>query len=497
MAGRAAPKHAKAPAGPLERAAEAVVPRRLGSSFRWLMASSWVTNTSDGIALAAGPLLVASETDSPELVAASVLLQRLPFVLFGLYAGVLADRLHRRRLLVVVNLLRTLVLAILATVIWSGEVSIAAVLVAMFLLGTAETFADTTTMTLLPMMVHKRDLGIANARLYVGVIVANQLAGPPIGALLFTAGRALPFATQAVLLALGVVLVSRIAVSAPVRTGESSHARRDVAEGIRWLWGHPPIRTLTLTIVFFNITYGAAWSVLVLYTDERLGLGEIGFGLVATMGALGGILGTSAYGWLERRFSLGDIMRVGLIIETLTHLVLAVTTRPAVALATFFVFGAHAFVWGTTANSIRQRAVPMEFQGRVGSVYMMGVVGGLALGAIVGGALAGRWGITAPFWFAFVGSAVLLAALWGQLAHIAHVDAESMEPDDPDDPGIPVGPVAPVAPVAEADPAGTHGVAHHRVHARADGEHPDDVVDLRDGERALADQHPDPTPAGK
>src|SRR5690606_10731439 len=161
-------------------------------------------------------------------------------------AGVLADRLHRRRILVLVNLLRTAVLVILATVIVSGQVDITAVLVAMFLLGTAETFADTTTMTLLPMLVAKRDLGIGNARLFVGVIVANQLAGPPIGALLFTAGRAWPFATQAVLVALSVLLISRIALSAPVRTGERSPARRDVAEGIRWLWGHPPIRTLTL-----------------------------------------------------------------------------------------------------------------------------------------------------------------------------------------------------------------------------------------------------------
>lgn len=431
---RYVPRHAKGAArtaGPVARAVEAVVPGRLGRSFRWMMASSWATNTSDGIALAAGPLLVASETDSPELVAASVLLQRLPFVLFGLYAGVLADRLDRRRLLVVVNLLRTAVLAILAAVIWSGEVNIAAVLVAMFLLGTAETFADTTTMTLLPMMVDKRDLGIGNARLYVGVIVANQMAGPPIGALLFTAGRALPFVTQGVLLALGALLISRIAVSAPVRTGERSHLRRDVAQGVRWLWGHPPIRTLTLTIVFFNITYGAAWSVLVLYTDQRLGLGEVGFGLITTVGAVGGLVGTSAYGWLERRYALSSIMRVGLVIETLTHLVLAVTTTPSVALVTFFVFGAHAFVWGTTANSIRQRAVPEAFQGRVGSVYMMGVVGGLALGAVVGGALAGRWGITAPFWFAFVGSAVLLAALWRQLVHIAHADGD----DDGDDDG--------------------------------------------------------------
>ena len=112
--------------------------------------------------------------------------------------------------------------------------------------------------------------------------------------------------------------------------------------------GQPAVRTLTLTIVTFNVTFGAAWSVLVLYATQRLGLGAVGFGLLTTVGAAGGIVGTASYDWLERHASLATIMRVGLIIETFTHLGLALTTTRWVAMAIMFVFGAHAFVWGTT-----------------------------------------------------------------------------------------------------------------------------------------------------
>ena len=116
-------------------------------------------------------------------------------------------------------------------------------------------------------------------------------------------------------------------------------------------------------------------------------------------------------------------MRAGLIIETVTHITLAVTRTPAVALVMFFVFGMHEAAWGTTAITIRQRAVPADFQGRVGSVYMAGVYGGLVIGAALGGVMASLWGITSPFWFAFVGSAIILVLIWRQLSHIAHPSA--------------------------------------------------------------------------
>jgi MFS family permease len=406
----------------VNRVIEAIAPARMGRSFRWLLASSWTTNIGDGLALASGPLLIASQTHEPFLVASAVLLQRLPWLLLGLHAGALADRLDRRALVVAVNFARALVLGALAMTILTGVVSIVVVLGAMFLLGVAEVFADTTTGTLLPMVVDKADLGIGNARIMAGMITANQMVGPPIGAALFAAGMAFPFVVQAVCVALGAVLVSHMVIPPVPRPSAPTHVRQDIREGFRWTWQHAPVRTLTLAIVTFNVTFGAAWSVLVLYSIKVLDMGSVGFGMLTSVGAVGGLLGTAAYDWLERRFSLAWIMRVGLIIETVTHLALAVNTSFVVALVIMFVFGAHAFVWGTTSRTVRMRAVPTEFQGRVGSVYLVGVFGGLVVGSGIGGVIAGLWGVTAPFWFAFVGSGVILVLIWRQLEHIAHAD---------------------------------------------------------------------------
>jgi predicted MFS family arabinose efflux permease len=115
-------------------------------------------------------------------------------------------------------------------------------------------------------------------------------------------------------------------------------------------------------------------------------------------------------------------MRVGLIVETITHLALALTRVPAVAMLIMFAFGAHALIWGTTSITVRQRAVPSELQGRVGSVNSVGVYGGLVAGAALGGVIAQRWGVTGPFWFAFAGSALFVVLIWRQLEHIAHAD---------------------------------------------------------------------------
>ena len=400
------------------------MPARLGTGFRWLLASSWTSNLGDGIALAAGPLLVASLTEDARLVALAATIQWAPPLLFGLFAGALSDRLDRRRIIVTVNVVRVVVLAVLTAAIGVGDVSIAVVLGALFLLGTAEVFADNTSSTLLPMLVAREDLAIGNSRLQTGFLTINQMAGPPLGAALFAIGAVWPFASEALLVGLAAVLVSRIALPPHGRAAhERTHIRHDIAEGFRWVRHHAAVRTLVLTIFTFNITFGAAWSVLVLYATRRLGMNEVGFGLLSTVMAAGGLAGTASYGWITRRVSLGNIMRIGLIIETFTHLALALTRQAWVAMAIFFVFGAHAFIWGKTSITVRQRAVPMALQGRVGSVNMVGVFGGLVVGSGIGGVLAERWGVTAPFWFAFVGSAVFVVLIWRQLRHIAHDDA--------------------------------------------------------------------------
>jgi MFS family permease len=403
---------------------DTIAPARLGRSFRWLLASSIITNIGDGIALAAGPLLVASQTRDPFLVSMALLSQQLPNLLFGIPAGAVADRFDRRRIIAGVNVARGAVLAVLTGTIVAGVVDIAVVLLALFVLGTAEIFADVASSSLPPRVVGREDLGIANARLLGGFLLSNQLLGPPIGAFLFSVGMALPFAANAACFALGAWLVTRVATdvaeAASERTTRLGNLRTEMVEGVRWLIAHPPMRTLAVTIVAFNVTFGAAWAVLVLYASERLGMDAVGFGLLTTAIAIGGIVGTASYGRLERRFSLADLMRAGLLIETGTHLVLAITTSAAVALLTMVAFGVHAFVWGTTSTVVRQRAVPDELLGRVTGVYSVGVIGGMVVGTPIGGLLARTFGITAPFWFGFIGSALLVIVLWRQFGHIVH-----------------------------------------------------------------------------
>jgi predicted MFS family arabinose efflux permease len=403
----------------VRRIVEAIAPSRLGRDFRWLFAASWITNIGDGIAVAAGPLLLATQTRDPGLVALALLVQRLPYLLFALYVGVLADRVNRRRVVIVVNILRALVVGTLAVTVAAGRANVVVVLATLFILGTAEAFADITKSTLLPMVVAKPDLGVANARIVSGFITANQLVGPSIGAFLFAVGMAVPFGAQALCMALGAVLISRIARTPPVRAGEPSHLGRDLKGGFRWLWNHAPLRTLAITVFVFNITFGAAWSVLVLVALERLQVGEVGYGVMIAVGAVGGLLGAAAYRTLESRFSLADIMRAGLIVECLTHLILATTITPWVGMTIMFFFGAHNSIWATTTTTIRQRAVPTDYQGRVSSLNQLGSYGGLVAGAALGGAIAGRWGVTGPFWFAFVGSVITLALIWRELSHIA------------------------------------------------------------------------------
>jgi len=395
----------------------------MGVPFRWNLASSWMGQLGDGIAVAAGPLLVASLTRDPALIAAAAMVQNVPTLLLGLYAGAVADRVDRRRLVLVANLIRVVVLAVLVATIATGTVSIALLLGTLFLVGVAELFADTGWRAVLPMIVPKADLGIGNARQMSGFLVANQFLGPAVGASLFAVGSAVPFGVQGSALLLSAALFAKVRL--PSReTGErpEQHIGHDILDGLRWIAGNAPIRTLTLVIFIFNITWGAPWGVLVYWAQERLGVGAVGFGLLTTCSAVGGVTSVLLYDRLERRVPLDRLMKTCLALEVVTHLALALTTVPWVAMAIMVVFGGYAFVWGSLSSAVRQRATPDELQGRVGSVYWVGLIVGLLVGQLIGGLIARHFGAAAPFWFAFIGSGVTLVLVWRQLGHIAHAD---------------------------------------------------------------------------
>ena len=414
----------------MNRLTEALVPASLGTNFRWIFSSTSVSNLGDGVLLAAGPLLVVSVTREPIAVAMAVLAQRLPWLLFGVFAGAVIDRVDRRVLILVVDVLRAAAVALLAAAVAVGFVNLPVIYLALFLVGTAESFADNASITVVAAAVPSASLGQANARVFGSHVVTNQLAGPPLGAWLFGLAAAAPFGFVAVSALVSALLIAQVRLEAKPPSPDVPSLRSEVAEGLRWLWGHAPVRTLAIMITVFNVTFGAAFSVWVLYAYERLGLDAFGFGLLMSASAVGGVAGSALFGRLEARFSYAQLLRVGLLIETATHLLLGLTTHAFVAAAVMALFGAHAIVWGTTSTTVRQRAVPDALLGRVTSVYMLGSIGALALGTVIGGGLAQQWGILAPFWFAFAVSAATTALVWRSLANVAHA-AETDPPAPP------------------------------------------------------------------
>ncbi|MFC9687194.1 MFS transporter [Kribbella sp. NPDC056951] len=398
---------------------ETVLPAALGADFRRIWPAAIISNLGDGALLAAGPLLVASITSEPAAVGAAAFVQQLPWLLFALFSGALADRLDRRTMIVAADLFRAVVLAALGVAVLIGTSPLWAIYVALFLLGTAETLADSASGALLVNAVPKDQLGKANARLYATGTLVQQLGGPPLGALLFAVGAGVPLVFDAVTFAAAAVLIARVTVRpAPVESAGTA-LWTEVRAGVSWLWGHVGVRTLACSILVMNITFCAAFATWVLYARERLGLSDTQFGLLIAVGAVGGVVGMPVYHLLEPRVGSLTLLRAGLVIETVVHLVLALTRSPWVAGATMAVFGVHAVVWGIVSTTARQLATPDALMGRVNSVYLLASVGGAAIGSALGGLLAQRFGLTAPFTAAFAAMVLMTAVAWRPLRHVS------------------------------------------------------------------------------
>ena len=237
--------------------------------------------------------MVASVCPEPIAVGGAVAAQQLPWLLFALFSGAAADRLDRRRLMVTVNTARALVLLLIFAAVTGGFLTLPLLYLTLFLLGTAETLADTAGSALIVGAVETDQLGRANARLSATFTVGNQLLGPPLGAFLFAATPSAPFAMHAAVLAIAAVLVARLRLTPTTTETEASaiSLSDQILEGLRWLRGNRGLKALTWCIVIMNMTFMTASATWVLYAQNRLGLDSPGFGLLLTAGAVGGLTG--------------------------------------------------------------------------------------------------------------------------------------------------------------------------------------------------------------
>ncbi|PTA44705.1 MFS transporter [Micromonospora sp. RP3T] len=387
---------------------------RLDGRFARLWAASTLSALGSGTATVAAPLYVASRTDDPLVVAAGAAVSWLPWLLFALPGGVLADRVDRRRLMVLIDWVRVGALVALAAAMLAGRAGVALLYVVLFVVNTGEVVFRTAAQAVLPAVVPRARLERANGWLSGGAQVMQNMVAGPLGGFLFVLAAAVPFALNAGTYALSAVLVGLLAGSyrgAPAPAGTRS-VRAEVAEGFRWLSSQRLLRTMALLIGLLNVTLTAAVAVLVLLATERLGLGPVGYGVLFTCMAVGGLLGSVLGDRLIAALSATWTVRVGLLVEAGLHLALAASRSAAVVGFALFAFGVHSALWNIVANSLRQRLTPPALMGRVGSTTLFLAAGGNCVGALLGGVVAARFGITAPYWVGFVVAVVVIAATW-------------------------------------------------------------------------------------
>ena len=390
---------------------------RLGLAFWQLWSASTLSNLADGLVKVALPLVAVTLTDSPGLVAGVALAVTLPWLLFALPAGALADRVDRRIAMVTADVARAAAVAVLAIPLVLGLESSAAAIWALYalalLLGTAETMYDTCAQSILPQVVSRDRLPRANGRVIAAELTANEFVGPPLGGLLVAAGVAAAFATPAALWAAAVGALLLLRGSFAVPRAKPTTLRADVAEGLRYLWRHRLLRTLAAMTGLFNLATNATFAVFVLYAvgpDSAMGLTEVTFGLLFATIAAGSLIGALLADPIIRRLGRSRSLFLGILGGVGTVGIAALTTNPLVIAAAFLIGGVTNALWNVVAVSLRQRITPDRILGRINSSYRLVAWGTRPLGAAAGGLLGELLGLRAVF---AIAAALILATLLG------------------------------------------------------------------------------------
>jgi hypothetical protein len=307
----------------------------------------------------------------------------------------------------------------------------------LFLVNTGEVVFRSASQALIPAVVPRAGLERANGWLTGGVVVMHQMIAGPLGGFLFVLAASIPFWVNAGTYAASAVLIALIAgnyradstprasqaagsvapdggpgLGGTRSAGSLRRLRAEVAEGFRWLMHQRLLRTMGILIGLLNVTLFAAMGIFVLLAKERLHLGSVGYGLLFTCMALGGIVGSAFGDRLIKWVSAAWTIRVGLLVEAAFHLVLATSLNAYEVGFAMFAFGVHGSLWTIASSSLRQRLTPPEMNGRVGSAYLFISAGGNCLGALLGGVLATHFGLPAPYWAGFVLAVVVAAATW-------------------------------------------------------------------------------------
>jgi MFS family permease len=362
------------------------------------------------------PLLALQITRSPAAIAGVVLAARLPWLVFALHAGALADRLDRRRIMLNVSLGRFALIGLLAVIAAYESEQIWVLYVAAFALGICETLFDTAAGSTLPMLVSGAGLSRGNSRLFAAEVLFNRFAGPPVGGFLVGIAITFAFLSSAVCYLLAALAIALMTGRFLARPADSPRSRllTDIQVGLRYLWDSPLLRTLALLVGGMNLSVFAALSVLPVFAVDPgpMGLSPFAFGLLLSAGAVGCVIGAFSVQRLQRKVGRAWLLRLGVLAAAATCAA-PLLTQPILVAGVLAVAGIGEMCWDVITVSLRQRIVPEHLIGRVNAGYRLVAYGSMPIGAAIGGVLGQTLGLR---WVFAIGTLASVSLLLGMSA---------------------------------------------------------------------------------
>ena len=364
---------------------------RLPATFNRLAWSNLAAQSAEQIALAAAPIVAVLMLGVGE--GQTGLLQTaltLPFILFAIPAGLLADRVSRRWVMAGAEALRAAALATTLLLIWVGAITLPLLSLLGFIAVCGTVAYSVAAPALVPSLVTPQQLPAANARIELARTVAFA-SGPALGGVLVGwVGAAPAFGVAAALSVVAVVLLSGIYEPARAPAARR-HPLQEIKEGAAFVLNHPLLRPVFITQFIFNTASFLLLAVFVPYAVRRLGLSATGVGMTLGMYGVGMVAGALAATRVMQRLAFGTVIGLGPVTGFVAASVMALTTivpTPWLAGLSFFLLGAGPILWVISTTTLRQSVTPPSLLGRVSAINIMSYGArplGSALGAIVGG----------------------------------------------------------------------------------------------------------------
>jgi predicted MFS family arabinose efflux permease len=363
----------------------------LPATFNRLAWSNLSAQSAEQIALAAAPIVAVLTLGVGE--GQTGLLRTaltLPFILFAIPAGLLADRISRRRLMAGAEALRAAALLGILILIGLDWLTLPLLALLGFVAVCGTVAYSVAAPALVPSLVAPQLLPTANARIELARTIAFA-SGPALGGVLVGwLGAAPAFGFAAALSIVAVVLLSGIYEPAR-QPAAQRHPLQDVREGAAFVLHHPLLRPVFITQFIFNTASFLLLAVFVPYAVRRLGLSATGVGTVLSMYGVGMVVGALVATRVMRRLAFGIVIGLGPVTGFVAAIVMALTTvmpSPILAGASFFLLGVGPIVWVISTTTLRQSVTPPRLLGRVSAINIMSYGArplGSALGALVGG----------------------------------------------------------------------------------------------------------------